>query len=71
VRLRGLIASSRVLSYGEKERRAVLLVGYGPRKYAEVLVVGRFLPIQGAIGITCLVEREAGGSLVSREFAFW
>jgi len=71
VEMRGLIASSRVLSYGAKERRAVLLVGYGPQKYAEVIVTGRFLPIQGAIGITCCVSRNSSGVLESEEFVFW
>ena len=58
VQLRGLIASSRVLSYSGKTRSAVLLVGYGPHKYVEVVVTGSHLPIQGAIGITCMMINE-------------
>lgn len=70
--LRGLIASSRVLSYSTKQRRAVLLVGYGPRKYVEVLVSGRHLPIQGAIGISCVLKRGADGiSYESEDYSFW
>ena len=39
--LKGLIASSRSLSYGKK-RTLILLVGVGKHKYVEVIVKGNF-----------------------------
>lgn len=69
VELRGLIASSRALSYG-KNKTVAMLVGYAPRKYVEVLVKGKAIYLHSAIGITCAANMK-NGVLETDTFSFW
>lgn len=48
---RGIIASSRYLSYDKEEKKAVVFLCVGPKKYIEVIVTGRRLQLKGKIGI--------------------
>jgi len=48
---RGLIASSRYLSYDDEVKTAVLFICVAPRTYIEVIVSGKRLSLQGKIGI--------------------
>jgi hypothetical protein len=58
--INGLIANSRVLSY-TKLKKAVVFVGYGSGKYVEVMVTGKYLPIQQSIGVQCIARRVTMG----------
>lgn len=68
----GLIANSRILAYG-KEKTAVLFIGYAPKKYIEVTIKGKSIPIQGAIGITCktILTKQLQAIYESDSYVFW
>ncbi len=50
-RYRGIIASSRYLSYDDDMKSAVLFICVEPRKFIEVIISGRRLNLHGKIGL--------------------
>lgn len=71
IHVRGLIAYSRVLSYG-KIKTVLVLVGYAPRQYVEVKISGKYLKLHSSIGITCHKARRLfDGSLEADTCEFW
>ncbi len=48
---RGIIASSRYLSYDEDEKSAVVFICVEPKKFIEVILTGRRLNLSGKIGV--------------------
>lgn len=71
--INGLIANSRILSY-KKIKKAVVFIGYAPRSYIEVIISGRYLPIQSSVGIWCVAKQISTNSyevLSSSSVKFW
>lgn len=70
--INGIIANSRVLSY-TKVKKAVVFIGYAPGKYVEVIVTGKYLPIQQSIGIQCVAKKIQLGSYDASDYSvkFW
>jgi len=53
-KIRGLIASSKLLSYKTTIKKAILFVCYAPRKYLEIYVTGKKIyNLNDMVGITC------------------
>ncbi len=54
LRIRGIIASSRTLSYSKDKKSVVLFVGYAPHKFVEIIIISNNLSrLSEKIGITC------------------
>lgn len=70
--IRGLIAASRVLSFG-RQKRAVLYVGFAPRKYIEVVVTSDKLFLHKKMGITanCLCKEVGILETGKNQFHLW
>jgi hypothetical protein len=68
--IRGLIASSRVLSWHSKVKKAVLTLGVGSQQYAEVVLEGPRIFLTKKIGISCTAELK-GDVWVSQKFTVW
>jgi hypothetical protein len=68
--IRGILASSRVLSWDTKIKRAILFVGVGSQQYAEVLVAAPYLALSGKVGITCRATRN-DDVWETADAAFW
>ncbi len=69
-RIRGLIASSRVLNWHSKIKKAVLFVGVGPQEYVEVVLEGPRIFLTKKIGVSCEAEKQ-GDVWVAKKFTVW
>jgi hypothetical protein len=71
--LRGLIASSRVLNWRSKMKKAVLFVGVGAQEYVEVVLESPRIFLTKKIGITCEAERHGDVWVVQdpKKFTLW
>lgn len=67
--IQGLIASSRVLNWHSKVKKAVLFVGVGPQQYVEVVLESPKIFLTKKIGITCEAERQ-GDVWVAKDKSF-
>lgn len=71
--IRGIIASSRIISGYDKIKTACIFVGVGPKEYIEVIVNGKNIFMLNKVGITCkAIEKSAKVFEVSTKDAiFW
>ena len=73
VDIRGLIASSRILSYDKKIKRVALSVGFDAKRYIDIIVTGKHLFFTKKIGITCQASFVEAGVYQTEEknVQFW
>ncbi len=75
LRIRGIIANSRTLSYSKNKKKSVILfVGYAPHKFVEIIVISDYLSrLSEKIGITCraAVKDTLSFETYDKDFVLW
>jgi superfamily II DNA or RNA helicase len=69
--IRGIIASSRMISFDKDMKRATVFVGIDPTKFIELNVSGKYINPNKAVGITCSNAKESAGVWTAENPVFW
>ena len=76
IKIKGLIACSRVIDWSEGKKTIAFYIGYKPKGYCHVTITSkRFYNLEGAIGLTATVKKVPNENkayiCIDNEFKTW